>query len=89
MHFHQEEHVVLSRNGRAIPRTGPVTDEDLADDVGKEDTLALNGSEEVVIYRNFRTFPAPGCHEAKYVAHCHNLAHEDHSMMFGFTIVDE
>ena len=89
MHFHQEEHQVLRRNGRAIPREGPITDERLADDVGKEDTIALNGSEEVVIYRNFRTFPAPGFHEpAPYVAHCHNLAHEDHSMMFGWAIVE-
>ena len=22
-----------------------------------------------------------------YVAHCHNLAHEDHNMMFGWSIV--
>jgi FtsP/CotA-like multicopper oxidase with cupredoxin domain len=88
MHFHQEEHQMLSRNGVKIPRTGPVTDEQLADDIGKEDTVALNGSETVVLYRNFRTFPAPGIHEARYVAHCHNLAHEDHSMMFGWSILD-
>ena len=88
MHFHQEEHQILSRNGEKIPRTGPVP-RHLVDDVGKEDTIALNGSEEVVIYRNFRTFPAPGFHEAPYVAHCHNLAHEDHSMMFGWTICSD
>jgi FtsP/CotA-like multicopper oxidase with cupredoxin domain len=23
----------------------------------------------------------------KYVSHCHNLAHEDHAMMFGWEIV--
>ena len=86
MHFHQEEHQVLSRNGREIRRDRPTSDERLSDDLGKEDTVALDGSEEVVIYRNFRTFPAVG-QEAKYVAHCHNLAHEDHSMMFGFNIV--
>ena len=87
LHFHQEEHQVLSRNGVPVPRNGPVTNEAQADDVGKEDTLQLH-EETVVIYRNFRTFPAFGQREAKYVAHCHNLAHEDHSMMFGFTIVD-
>ena len=87
MHFHQEEHQILSRNGEAIPRT-PTTSQRLADDIGKEDTVALNGSETVVLYRNFRTFPAYGFHEAKYVAHCHNLAHEDHSMMFGWSILD-
>jgi FtsP/CotA-like multicopper oxidase with cupredoxin domain len=88
MHFHQEEHQILSRNGEKIPRTGPVPRR-LMDDVGKEDTVALNGSEEVVLYRNFRTFPAPGFKEAPYVAHCHNLAHEDHSMMFGWSILSD
>ena len=34
-----------------------------------------------MIYLNFRTFTGP------YVAHCHNLAHEDHNMMFGFKVV--
>jgi FtsP/CotA-like multicopper oxidase with cupredoxin domain len=34
----------------------------------------------VVIARQFRTFLG------KYVAHCHNLAHEDHNMMFGWKI---
>jgi len=35
----------------------------------------------VEIYRNFRTFVGP------YVVHCHNLAHEDHAMMFGWKIM--
>jgi FtsP/CotA-like multicopper oxidase with cupredoxin domain len=34
----------------------------------------------VIIYRQFRDF------EGEYVAHCHNLAHEDHAMMFGWKI---
>ena len=33
-----------------------------------------------IIYRGFRDFTGP------YVAHCHNLAHEDHAMMFGWEI---
>jgi FtsP/CotA-like multicopper oxidase with cupredoxin domain len=37
--------------------------------------IALNEGEEVTIYRRFRTFAG------NYVAHCHNLAHEDHNMM--------
>jgi len=99
MHFHQEEHRVLSRNGVptvAPPR--PTIDLDgkvhpalvngrHADDWSKEDTIAHEPGEAVVIYRNFRTFPATGFAEAPYVAHCHNLAHEDHNMMFGWTIV--
>ena len=48
---------------------------------GKEDVIALDPSEEVVISRRFRTFAGP------YVAHCHNLAHEDHNMMFGWEIL--
>ena len=42
--------------------------------------IALDGGESVVIYRGFRDFVGP------YVAHCHNLAHEDHAMMFGWEI---
>ena len=42
--------------------------------------IALDPGEEVRIYRKFRTFAG------NYVAHCHNLAHEDHNMMFGWVI---
>jgi hypothetical protein len=52
-----------------------------ADDYSKEDVVALGPSETIVFYRRFRTFTG------KYVAHCHNLAHEDHAMMFGWEIV--
>jgi FtsP/CotA-like multicopper oxidase with cupredoxin domain len=34
----------------------------------------------VIIYRGFRDFLGP------YVAHCHNLIHEDHAMMIAWTI---
>jgi FtsP/CotA-like multicopper oxidase with cupredoxin domain len=75
MHLHMEEHTVLSRNGKAAP------DGRHPDDTAKEDVIALDPSEEVVISRRFRTFTGP------YVAHCHNLAHEDHNMMFGWEIL--
>jgi len=75
MHFHFEEHRVLSRNGIPTP-----LDPKHPDDNSREDVIALEPSEEVVMYRNFRTFVGP------YVAHCHNLAHEDHNMMFGFKV---
>ncbi len=75
MHFHQEEHRVISRNGK--PWTQSPGHQD---DGCKDDLIALDPSEKVVIYRNFRTF------KGKYVAHCHNLAHEDHAMMFGWII---
>jgi len=75
MHLHMEEHRVVARNGKPAP------DSRHPDDTGKEDVVALDPSEETVISRRFRTFVGP------YVAHCHNLAHEDHNMMFGWDIL--
>jgi FtsP/CotA-like multicopper oxidase with cupredoxin domain len=74
-HLHMEEHRVMQRNGKLAP------DGRHPDDTGKEDVVALDPSEEVYISRRFRTFTGP------YVAHCHNLAHEDHNMMFGWEIM--
>jgi FtsP/CotA-like multicopper oxidase with cupredoxin domain len=73
-HLHMEEHHVLTRNNAAAP------DARHPDDSGKEDVIAMDPSESVLIYRQFRTFTG------NYVAHCHNLAHEDHAMMFGWQI---
>jgi FtsP/CotA-like multicopper oxidase with cupredoxin domain len=75
MHLHMEEHRVIQRNGKTAPDTRH------PDDTGKEDVIALDPSEETYISRRFRTFTGP------YVAHCHNLAHEDHNMMFAWEIV--
>jgi len=72
MHMHQEEHVVITRDGK----------ENTPDDIGKSDVTNLDPGEVVTVYRNFRTFTG------RYVAHCHNLAHEDHNMMFGWEIID-
>ena len=72
MHMHQEEHTVLSRVGSTNAHP---------DDTGKEDVVALDPSESVQFFRRFRTF------SGNYVAHCHNLAHEDHNMMFGWSIL--
>jgi len=72
MHMHMEEHHVLSRSNSTNQHP---------DDTGKEDVVALDPSESVTFYRQFRTFLG------NYVAHCHNLAHEDHNMMFGWSIV--
>jgi FtsP/CotA-like multicopper oxidase with cupredoxin domain len=76
-HLHMEEHRVIMRNGKAAP------DPRHPDDTCKEDVVALDPSEDVYISRRFRTFTGP------YVAHCHNLAHEDHNMMFGWEILPE
>ncbi len=76
MHLHFEEHRVITRNG--VPTR---LDPKHPDDNSREDVVALEPSEEVVIYRNFRTFTG------HYVAHCHNLAHEDHNMMFAWEVL--
>ena len=84
VHIHMEEHRVLRRDGNNVmspPALPGVADGKNADDVSREDVVALGPGEEVSFYRNFRTFLGP------YVTHCHNLAHEDHAMMFGWTIV--
>jgi FtsP/CotA-like multicopper oxidase with cupredoxin domain len=75
MHLHMEEHTVLQRSGKPVPSSRH------PDDTAKEDVIALDPSEDVYISRRFRTFTGP------YVAHCHNLAHEDHNMMFGWEIL--
>jgi FtsP/CotA-like multicopper oxidase with cupredoxin domain len=68
----QEGHTVLERIGSTNPHP---------EDTGKEDVVGLDPAETVTFYRNFRTFAG------NFVAHCHNLAHEDHNMMFGWSIV--
>jgi FtsP/CotA-like multicopper oxidase with cupredoxin domain len=72
LHIHMEEHQVTYRSSNNVIHP--------EDPVGKEDVVALEGSEQTNIYRAFRTFLG------NYVAHCHNLAHEDHNMMFGWCI---
>jgi FtsP/CotA-like multicopper oxidase with cupredoxin domain len=76
MHLHEEEHKIISRNGKPAP------DSRHPDDTGKEDVVALDPGESVMLVRRFRTFAG------EYVGHCHNLAHEDHAMMFGWKIVE-
>jgi len=76
MHIHMEEHQVVNRT------TGiGVNSQNLGEDpIGKFDLVMLEPSEQSQIWRGFRTFTG------NYVAHCHNLAHEDHNMMFGWSI---
>ena len=77
-HFHMEEHQTVMRNGKMVI---PKADAAHPDDGSREDLIALDGGESVIIYRGFRDFVG------HYVGHCHNLAHEDHAMMFGWDIV--
>jgi FtsP/CotA-like multicopper oxidase with cupredoxin domain len=76
-HLHMEEHRTLMRNGVVeVNRAEPSH----PDDRSREDLVALDPDESVLVFRRFRDFVGP------YVAHCHNLMHEDHAMMFGWTI---
>src|SRR3954451_2952229 len=75
-HLHMEEHRTVMRNGKDVTKSSPGH----PDDNSREDLVALDPSESVIVYRGFRDFVGP------YVAHCHNLAHEDHAMMFGWEI---
>jgi FtsP/CotA-like multicopper oxidase with cupredoxin domain len=76
-HLHMEEHRTVMRNGKDVSLKA---DTGHPEDVSREDLVALDPSESVIVYRGFRDFHGP------YVAHCHNLAHEDHAMMFGWEI---
>jgi|tagenome__1003787_1003787.scaffolds.fasta_scaffold20985173_2 FtsP/CotA-like multicopper oxidase with cupredoxin domain len=76
-HLHEEEHRTVMRNGKDVTTPEPGH----PDDRSKEDLAALDPGESVIVYRGFRDFVGP------YVAHCHNLVHEDHAMMFGWEIV--
>jgi FtsP/CotA-like multicopper oxidase with cupredoxin domain len=77
LHLHMEEHRVVMRNGKDVTTKA---DPGHPDDISREDLVALDPSESVLVYRGFRDFVGP------YVGHCHNLAHEDHAMMFGWEI---
>jgi FtsP/CotA-like multicopper oxidase with cupredoxin domain len=81
-HLHMEEHRTVMRNGRMMIKGDgtQIADAGHPDDGSREDLVALDPSESTIIYRSFRDF------KGDYVAHCHNLAHEDHAMMFGWSI---
>ncbi len=76
-HLHMEEHRTVMRGGKDVSLKA---DPGHPEDVSREDLVALDPGESVIVYRGFRDFVGP------YVAHCHNLAHEDHAMMFGWAI---
>jgi FtsP/CotA-like multicopper oxidase with cupredoxin domain len=78
IHLHMEEHRTVMRNGKDVTIT---PDPGHPDDISREDLTALDPGESVIVYRGFRDFTGP------YVAHCHNLNHEDHAMMFAWKII--
>jgi FtsP/CotA-like multicopper oxidase with cupredoxin domain len=73
VHIHHEEFQILWRNGKAP----------LDNEKSKKDVLRLDPGQEVQIYLRFRDFLG------KYPIHCHNVVHEDHSMMLRFDVVGD
>jgi FtsP/CotA-like multicopper oxidase with cupredoxin domain len=73
IHIHFEEFQVLSVNG-AKPHLGSPY-------YGRKDTVLLGPNDEIGIFMRFRGF------FGKYVMHCHNVVHEDHSMMIRYDVV--
>ena len=66
IHIHFEEHQIVSRNGAPPP---------LAVERSRKDVTELRHDESVQIFFRFRDF------HGRYPLHCHNVVHEDHSMM--------
>jgi FtsP/CotA-like multicopper oxidase with cupredoxin domain len=66
-----EELRILSRNGRPPA----------AFEAGRKDVVVLGPGDECQVFLHFRDYLG------KYVMHCHNVVHEDHSMMIRFDLV--
>jgi FtsP/CotA-like multicopper oxidase with cupredoxin domain len=73
IHIHLEEFRILWRNGKAPP----------LHEQSRKDVLVLKPNEEVQIFLRFRDFLG------KYPIHCHNVVHEDMSMMLRFDVVND
>jgi spore coat protein A, manganese oxidase len=71
VHVHLVTFMVLERNG------GPP----LAHETGWKDTVAVEKGEDVSVIARFDGY------RGRYLLHCHNLEHEDHSMMARFDVV--
>jgi FtsP/CotA-like multicopper oxidase with cupredoxin domain len=70
MHMHLVDFQVLSRNGRPP----------FAYEKGPKDVVYVGENETVRLLVHF------GPHRGRYMLHCHNLTHEDHSMMLQFRV---
>lgn len=71
VHIHLVRFLILDRNGRA-----PEPYEG-----GWKDTVALEKGDVVRVVMRF------GGHKGRYLVHCHNLEHEDASMMARYDVV--
>lgn len=71
VHIHLVNFQILERNGKA-PKPW---------ERGWKDTVSLDNGEEVKLIMRFEGY------RGRYLMHCHNLEHEDHSMMARFDVV--
>jgi spore coat protein A len=71
VHVHLVTFKVLERNG------GPP----LTHEAGWKDTVSVDRGEDVSVIARFEGY------RGRYLLHCHNLEHEDHSMMARFDVV--
>jgi FtsP/CotA-like multicopper oxidase with cupredoxin domain len=72
VHIHFEQGRIVKRNGGAP----------LPWERGRKDMYYLGPNERVSVFLRFRDFPG------RYIMHCHNTIHEDHSMMIRYDIED-
>jgi len=70
IHLHLEAHQVQRFNGAAPAPQNAF----------KKDTTLLGPDDEAEVFMRFRDFPT------RFVAHCHNIEHEDMRMMFRFDV---
>ena len=73
IHTHFEEFQILEINGKPV-RSGDVLK-------ARKDVVSLGPNMEMKFYSRWRDFLG------KHVMHCHNVVHEDHSMMIRWDIV--
>jgi FtsP/CotA-like multicopper oxidase with cupredoxin domain len=70
VHIHLVDFQILERNGRPPE----------AYELGPKDVVYVGEDETVTLLMKF------GPHRGRYMIHCHNLPHEDHSMMTQFRV---
>lgn len=83
VHIHFEEGIAIKNNGSNIGAASRY----------RSDVHRMAGN-KLEVYMRFRDFPDPKFYTSgpkgdigRYVMHCHNTLHEDHSMMATFTVV--
>jgi len=83
VHVHFEEGIAIKNNGSNIGAASRY----------RSDVHRMAGN-KLEVYMRFRDFPDPKFYGTgpkgdigRYVMHCHNTLHEDHSMMATFTVV--